>query len=146
MNLARVALTGLALLVMGHAVQAQTTYNSLSVQGQPGEPRAAFYFGHEPNGQPGATVLEVQCDFNRAWLIANYGTTDQETSSNMAISCSSSNPAGPYTVANAPLTSTLDMHNSNGTVVGSITLTINSANFTVSGRYRPSTGSATITY
>lgn len=132
-------------LVSTPAVYAQTTYNSISVQGQPGEPRASFYFGHSPNGEPGTTVLEVQCDFKRAWLITNYGTTQEETSSNLAISCSSSNPAGPYTVESTPLTGTLTMYQG-GNPVGTVTLTINSASFTVSGRYHPSTGAASITF
>lgn len=129
-----------ALLVVGTASAQQT---SIQVIGE-GEARATFVFGHEPNGQPGETQLVVRCDKSQGWLITNFYTSQQAASAVFALSCSGSGP-GPFVVLNTPFTFTnLAMYDSTGHQVGTVNLTVDSANF--AQHYRaPDTGSASIT-
>jgi hypothetical protein len=142
---------------------AQTTYPSVAVGVNAGDHSwVTFYFGHTPDGEPGTTVLIVQCAFNRAELITNYEVYgEQMTSQFFAATCTQSPttivngyPTTTWTLNSTPLVESLVMYPGYwGGPTQSLNLTINGATWTFTGYCGRghcsgpgATGAAEITY
>ena len=148
------------LIVSAPSAKAQTTYNSIEVSINTGDPSwATFYFGHAPNGTPGTTALIIQCDFDRAELITNFDVYGRQmTSQFFSVTCTRNGPFFEYgqriisyTVYPTPLHPSLLMTgtDSNGNkVTQNLNLTIHSAGWTMEGygSGTKDTGSAEIAY
>jgi hypothetical protein len=136
----------ITLFMLGFAVgaSAQTTYTSIDTpQVNAGDHSwVTFHFGHETNGEPGETVLIVQCAFHRAELITNYDVYgEQMTSQFFAVTCTQSPttmvngyPTTTWTVNSTPLSESLVMYPGYwGGPTQSLNLVLNSASWTFSG-------------
>lgn len=146
MRLARFALPWL--LFIGSSF-AQTTYTSIKANVNIGEPERVVFVFQPPAGQTGDTQLVVQCDFQRAWLITNFYTLQQQSSNVFPITCTSTGRKS-YVLNSTPLLENLTM-----TDGSQLALTIQSANWAlvpwVKGLCDPNrwgcpVGSAQITY
>ena len=117
-------LLGVMLFAVAFVVgaSAQTSYQSTDVHVNVGDHSwATFYFGHEPNGEPGSTALIVQCAFHRAELITNYDVYGEQMGSQFfAVTCSQQGPVfingvptTTWTVNATPLFESLVMYGAN---------------------------------
>ena len=140
------------MLLLAAGVRALTTYNSVEVSINGGDPSwATFYFGHIPNGQPGSTALIIQCDYDRAELITNFDVYGEQMSSRFfGVTCTKNSPKS-YTLNATPLTESLVMYgrDANGDLIKqNLNLTIHSATWTMIGygSTAQDEGSAQISY
>lgn len=133
-------LAGLLFISMAMTAKAQTTYDSTDVKVNVGDHSwATFYFGHEPNNEPGSTALIVECLFHRAELITNYDSTEQMVSQFFAVTCSQQGPVfvngvptTTWTVNATPLFESLVMYGANG-ATENLNLQVMSVTWTFAG-------------